>query len=62
VPGYTPVTPIQWAKAWLTDKLDQLVAQYAESDRITKAAAYKLIPDGSPDKVTVDAILAKYQG
>lgn len=59
VPGYVPVTVLQWAKAWLTDKLDQLVAQYAERDRITKAEAYAKATDA--DKAAVDLILAKYQ-
>jgi hypothetical protein len=58
-PGYTPVTTLQWAKAWLLDKLDQLVAQYAEADRITKAEAYAKATDA--DKAAVDAILVKYQ-
>jgi hypothetical protein len=59
VPGYVPVTVLQWAKAWLTDKLDQLVAQYAEKDRLTKAQLYALASDA--DKATIDGVLAKYQ-
>jgi hypothetical protein len=60
VPGYVPVTVLQWAKAWLTDKLDQLVAQYAERDRITKAEAVRAKPR-TPTRPPWTAILAKYQ-
>jgi hypothetical protein len=60
-PTWVNVTALQWAKSLVLDRVRDLVRRYTNEDKITKVEAYKLIPEGSPDKIAVDTILAKYQ-
>lgn len=56
---WVDVTPLQWFKLFLNNKLDSLVAYYKDLDTTTKIEAYAKASDA--DKATIDNILAKYQ-